>query len=131
MEEKYLSAAQLGIEEWERDELKRFICRVEHQTIIPALFDMNNGCKKNECGTVACIGGYVAEAKYSTIAQRDGYVMMKDDDRASLYKLYFPRCLKPYEWDKITLGDAVKAVHNFLLTGKPSWKKIRPDLVID
>ena len=84
-------------------------------------FDMGFACRTKDCGSVACIGG--------TMAQIMG---MNDDDAVSyvadkeaydpIGKLFYPPDNIIYE--TITPRQAIKAIDNFLATGKPLWNKI-------
>lgn len=85
------------------------------------LFNMEKACATGyECGTVACIGGWVA--LQMKIAPEEAAKYVYDGRSTSLDKLYFPDVVK--EWDLITPKKAAKAIDNFLTTGDPQWRKV-------
>lgn len=73
---------------------------------------------KNGCNTVACIGGTMS----LLMGEKDSnWFDVHDKD---LYALFYPPVIEGYE--HITTKQALKAIDNFLYTGKPSWKKFLP-----
>jgi hypothetical protein len=74
------------------------------------------------CGTVACIGGWMAThmelVRHESIldyVKRGGF-------EGDLRKLFYPTV--GGEMSRITTGQAVQAIDNFLMDGKPRWRKI-------
>lgn len=74
-----------------------------------------------ECGTVACIGGwayFLANGPENYDATVGQYVR-GDEDRD---ELYFPECAVNY--DAITPQQAAQAITNFLDGGDPKWAEV-------
>ncbi|MDH7796373.1 MULTISPECIES: hypothetical protein [unclassified Beijerinckia] len=76
-----------------------------------------------DCGTVRCIGGWVAHlcdnfSPRSYVCNAEG----------PLGELYFPLGgdggNDDYAYSRITPKQAAKAITNFLDTGKPEWRKV-------
>jgi hypothetical protein len=104
-------------------------------------FNMYAACRKeHNCGTAMCIGGWIrlfeldlaADEKgvytISEAHQRDisGYV---HDRGGPIRELFWPKTnrdyfLSPSEMRRITPAQAVKAIDNFLHTGKPYWHEV-------
>lgn len=83
-------------------------------------FNMNCTGKVYNCGSVACIGGYMAMAMGVGGADEiSDYVY----GRERLRTLFFPsKCGHIYE--KITPKHAIKAIDNFLTSGAPKWRDV-------
>ena len=81
-------------------------------------FNMNYAEAIGDCGTVRCIGGWMAH--YMTIPNVTGYVNFHSE----LHDLFHPDDDGGIDWDDITPGQAVLAIDNFLATGKPEWSTI-------
>lgn len=98
------------------------------------VFDMHTSGKKYGCGTVGCIGGmmgFIMGVRSDTYVNSSATPELDDGPRPgeashSLYPLFYPpRTSDTYPWAWITPKSAVKAIDNFLETGKPSWKAVR------
>lgn len=100
-------------------------------------FNMAVVCRQNECGTVGCIGGtmgivlglypmeYVAanNSRMGRLAYPPGLFENHPTRRsAALHDLFFPP--EKYAYSTITPQQAVKAINNWLKTGKPMWAKV-------
>lgn len=73
------------------------------------------------CGTVACIGGWMAASM--GIDQQD-YVQSTG---GSLRGLFYPPMMDDLEhadYEDITAEMAVKAIDNYLRTGNPFWREV-------
>lgn len=125
-----LSHKQLGIsfEEYnalitvmnrlERGELKHITEFHKKSELVGNLFCMSYAGTQANCGTVACIGGWVA----LTMGESCHYVM-KIARNNPLMKLYYP-AIDLESWRDITPAQAAQAVHNFLATGEPRWTEV-------
>jgi hypothetical protein len=87
------------------------------------VFNMGMDMVQTHCGTVGCIGGYMGE-----IMGRDGsaYTRMHEDSRGGRYKTPLSPLFYPDSntcWNELTAKQAVRAIDNFLTTGKPNWRK--------
>lgn len=94
-------------------------------------FDMATPLDMADCGTVGCIGGHMA-----LIMGKDGgdYVNVHNDvvpteigydavgHSHALHDLFFPP--RNLVWSSITPKHAIKAIDNWLRTGRPMWRKI-------
>ena len=91
----------------------------------------------HNCGTVGCIGGWMAvimrnkldnfdfnKVKCSAIDSVIDYVV--DKHSQSLHKLFYP-ALVNIEWSEITPSQAICAIDNFMNTGDPDWLSIVPE----
>jgi hypothetical protein len=80
-------------------------------------FNMLYTAKSADCGIVGCIGGHMAlilgESPEVYVARTHG----------RLRRLFYPFGLPVGGWEEITAKQAVKAIDNFLTTGKPMWRK--------
>lgn len=102
-------------------------------------FNMSLGHKRYECGSVACVGGWVwVHMNLDKVVQSGGpefgfyevtewqasnahdYVYNPTSGRLS--DLYFPPSHINYE--SITAEQAVEAIDNFLRSGEPDWEGI-------
>jgi len=92
-------------------------------------FDMSDACGFSDCGTVACIGGWVSisiqgfavEAElipYAIRSSASQYVW--EGYSKALDQLYYPREVY-VDWETITASEAATAIANFLTSGDPSW----------
>ena len=101
--------------------------------IVPAPLSFNMGkiFYKNDCGSVACIGGWMAGAllNRATPAAAAREYVENGGETGDLYELFYPEGLE--NWDEILPADAVKAIDNMLAHGDPRWAQVRPDLTID
>ncbi|WP_316200975.1 MULTISPECIES: hypothetical protein [unclassified Bradyrhizobium] len=91
----------------------------------PNGFNMECLFDKRECGTTACIGGWMW-----AVMKRDGATeslngsrYVKDDRSYRLQFLFYPPLddLNGMTYDYITPGAALSAIDNFLSTGEPNW----------
>jgi hypothetical protein len=76
-----------------------------------------------ECGTVCCIGGWMAEKMGMNHWANDGYgddLFPISDD---LYRLFNPS-MHVSRWAGITAAMAVQAIDNFLETGFSDWNAV-------
>jgi hypothetical protein len=87
----------------------------EHQ------FDMNKSCFAYGCGTVSCIGGTMALIMGMSPSTARSYVSNSSE---TLRDLFYPQDLHSTKWHRITPRQAVKAIDNWLRTGKPMWKNV-------
>ena len=96
----------------------------------PLSFNMNKIFYKTDCGSAACIGGWMADAllNRATPAAAREYVE-NGGETGDLYELFYPEDLEA--WDEILPADAVKAIDNMLAHGNPRWAQVRPDLATD
>jgi len=90
------------------------------------LFNMGVTCETSHCGSIACIGGYMAMVLQKPIAWVSPYNAQPhpaDPERApkSLVPLFFPH---EDDYDHITNKQAIKAIDNWLETGRPKWRAI-------
>lgn len=86
-------------------------------------FDMSTQCKVNGCGTISCIGGTMAFIMGIDEIDYVGTGFTHGNHSPVLRSLFFPTDLPMSvdNWHKITPAQAVKAIDNFLNTGKPNW----------
>lgn len=136
---KYLSAAALGIQPWERKGLIRFMRAAKtmkhnpfpkhnlmpHYRAKDKVFNMAIPADEADCGTVACIGGHVYTYEHGWSnhgIDANRYVnRFSNSGRhwdSPLARLYFPSVM-PYR--DITPLQAAEAVRKFLETGKVDW----------
>jgi hypothetical protein len=85
-------------------------------------FNMGIAALKHDCGTVGCIGGYVGLLNGMTAGLAADFV---GGVRGALYALFYPS----YRGRECTYADikpaqAVKAIDNYLSTGKPRWHEV-------
>lgn len=99
------------------------------------VFNMHEACLSRDCGTVACIGGTMGllmglptdwrnvDARNPTsVKHYVGNGFMHGAHSPALKTLFFPP--SNIDWDLITNKIAVKAIDNWLATGRPSWQKL-------
>jgi hypothetical protein len=146
---KRLTAAELGIDQEDYDALletrellasgclehttdSRDIRDTKPRTKEPkAQFNMNIDASYNHCGTVACIGGWMSLLKQGAakdiakgkVPKREmvDFASMEVSELGLIGELFFP---KIRDWNVITPKIAVKAIDNFLTTGKPRWGEL-------
>lgn len=142
---KVLSAEKLGISVQEllallgvREALERNLIKHNPKPtrVSPGMLsvpapDNNASCRFNmsyagnaaDCGTVACIGGWMALAMNKVPTT---YVS-EQSEQDGLYNLFYPRSLRDnghdLHWSLITPKHAVKVIDHFLATGKADWVK--------
>jgi hypothetical protein len=90
------------------------------------LFNMGEPGERIECGTVACIGGWMGIFMGMTIPQASDFVESKEDRPNKFRTLFYPdhedRINVAYP--DITTKQAAAAIENFLRTGKPNWNRV-------
>lgn len=99
-------------------------------------FNMGLATTHGHCGSVGCIGGWVATILYGgkIDAQKmadnevsiDGYVA-NGGENGTLDDLFYP----PFsldKWDDITPAQAAKAIDNLLHFGDPHWDQIAEEV---
>ena len=88
-------------------------------------FRMLEAFKNDGCKTISCIGGTMALVmRFKTDESKRNYVGTSDGDgfrSNSLQTLFYPP--RSMNWDRITPRVAVRAIDNWLATGRPNWKK--------
>jgi hypothetical protein len=87
------------------------------------LFNMGDACVIYVCGSVACIGGTMAQIMGKNASEAMRYVASSS---GKLRELFFPKPPKgsvhDLDYDKIKPTEAVVAIDNFL-KDKVSWSK--------
>lgn len=93
--------------------------------VCPLRFNMTMSAKTADCGTVACIGGHMA----LVLGDADPDVFVTNAQGA-LRELFYPLVLRRdgavSAWNEVTPRHAVKAIDNYLTTGRAQWHKIVP-----
>ena len=89
-----------------------YVHRKNYSDLIPSTmsFDMEATCQSDDCGTVACIGGWVAREMGKTVKEADEYVMAIES--GPLLPLYYPDHVLC--WSNITPAIAAAAIYEFL-----------------
>jgi hypothetical protein len=77
-------------------------------------FDMHATCEATDCGTAACIGGWVALTMGKARHEANDYVWA--NERGPLKALYFPRDIP--SWDDITPAVAAATITSFIDSGE-------------
>jgi hypothetical protein len=92
------------------------------------VFSMDTVHMNTPCGTVGCIGGWMAAEMQMSRAEAVEYVSTQDEDDTVLKSLFYPAGFRTVggTWDNITPKRAAKAIDNFLNTGDPQWAKVLP-----
>lgn len=136
---KYMTAQELGISEKEREGLLWFMGRVDRGEIQSITgrdisigyegdcFYYGQGHILSECGTVACIGGWVA--KYMNV---DPLYIDQYMQSGPLHKLYWglydvdEKLFPPGKQrsDYVHAPLASHATHKFLMTGTVDWAEL-------
>lgn len=126
----YMTAEWLHITDWERDGLIAFLEESRLGTYRSEdKFNMNHGCLPRSaiengfegCGTVYCIGGFVALRHGKDWQEANSYVLRSHS--GGLKRLYFPYVVGT-DWHSITREQAIHAVENYLQTGEPEWAEV-------
>lgn len=118
-----LSATELGITEAEHSALQvvrdglasgrfRHVSMLDAAGVVGECFNMGQTCSEQSCGTVACIGGWVAKTMGMNYVEADDYVNCGFSD--TLHPLYYPAHLG---WDGISADVAARAITMFLDSG--------------
>ncbi len=122
---EYLTASKLGITEAE----ERALVAVQRQlesgklvhTVTPTIrrgFNMRWACVKEPCGTISCIGGWMARL----MKKRDPDIYVEYERSSALVSLFFP----PHkDWEMITAPQAAQAINCFRKTGdgEQAWRQ--------
>ncbi len=85
-------------------------------------FNMGTVGSKTSCGTVACIGGWVAFLNGKSLYEAVQYVYRA---HGRLKNLFYPP--ERFDYDDITTEQAAMAIRNFLTTGAPRWTDVMSD----
>lgn len=94
-------------------------------------FNMDVTCKVSGCASVGCIGGTMALIMGLNSSKADYYVRSSTVGQyykdyiahsPALTSLFFPP--RGYDYKKITLPVALKAIKQFRETGTVNWRKI-------
>lgn len=114
----YLSAAALGVEEWERNELIALASRLLNEDVG---LDMTRAA--SDCGSVGCVGGHMALAHGMSALGARRYVQDAAQADSALAPLFFPDLTanKAHPGWRARPVEAVHAILNFLTTGAPDW----------
>lgn len=124
--QNFMSAKRIGMSDRELDAHIKVLGMLERGELVHVndapqgeRFNMSDCGTINECGTVACIGGWVALC-LGRKSQRTlvNYVHSVTGPRE---ELYFPHFHHPVMPHKITPQQAAHALRNYLTTGKPGW----------
>jgi hypothetical protein len=114
----YLTAATLGIEGWERDELIALVSKLLSNAV---LLDMARAA--SDCGSAGCIGGHMALSHGISVQGARRYVQNQAQAGGPLSDLFFPDLTINHRhlgW-RAGAADAACAIVNFLTTGVPDW----------
>lgn len=87
------------------------------------LFNMGETAGATECGSVACIGGWMG-AMMGMDHEESAEFVMRYEDRGKFKTLFYPPAI--YDYALIKPTHAVKAIDNFLANGNPRWAAILP-----
>jgi hypothetical protein len=126
--QNFKSAADLGISEKQKEALCKTLVLLETGKLKHApmgsstehrsfsgQFNMNQWQARNECGTIACIGG---------TAEMIGDVSFQDHyEKRSLHELFYPdrKKIDGCRWKDITPSQAATALRSYLTTGDARW----------
>jgi hypothetical protein len=133
----YLSANELGIEEWERNQLVKLVDTLpntKHNSHNDSFkvggtgctFNMDYGFVDYQCGTVSCIGGTMYANEYGQVTEQ-GYIIDEFSTDDYIYKhpvladLFFPDIDDFPEYDMITPAQAAIVIKHYLTTGEIDW----------
>lgn len=132
--QNFKTAADLAIQEWERDGLIQVLGLLERGNLkFHDFYDMSgargdafNMCTTGQitsCGTTACIAGWVYILKGRKTPHAD-----KLEERVTpnpdLKNLYFPDFRGMDSMNEIQPGQAATALRNYLTRGAPHWEEI-------
>lgn len=111
----------------------KFACAHKHT------FNMETQGEVHECGSVGCIGGYMAlvlgkvtpedqQRVNRGMARYVGNGISNGSHSPSLRELFFPyaidKRLYPVPFERFTPFMAVDAIDNWINTGKPNWQAV-------
>ena len=105
----FMTADALGISEDVRTGLVTVLGMLERGEILEEEFDM----KEWECGTTACIGGWV---------ERVANCKIDSSKSMNLYDLFYPH--DDSNGDSATRAQAARAISSYLTTGDPRWRDV-------
>jgi hypothetical protein len=120
------SAGQLGVADWEHAGLVAFLAAVRAGRVVPhrvdgppvprgsCALDMGVGC--THCGTVCCIGGFVALHSGMVPRDADRYARLLPQS-SRLRPLYYP----PHIYNHRNPREAAAVVRRFLRSGVVRW----------
>ncbi len=121
----YLTASELGITEAEERTLIAVQRQLENgklvHTVTPTArrgFKMRWAYVKEPCGTISCIGGWMARL----MKIRDPDVYVEYGRSSALVSLFFP---SDKDWEMITAAQAAQAINAFRKTGdgEEAWRQ--------
>lgn len=116
------TAAELGITERELEALIKTRCLLTGDLPDGNVFNMGTTVVKKECGTAACIGGWMGIAMgLSSAGHIDDYIC--EDRSESLRALFFPRDILVGLWSSISQETAIDVIDYFLETGEVCWAR--------
>ena len=135
-----LSNEELRIEQWEREGLLFFMDKLlknEYQlNMNRAHTDGKSEFVKDECGSVACLGGnmmlkHLVDTEpytYTPLAtlQMRKYVG-RGGERGGMDELFWPNDWFATDWELIPSEYVGHAINNFLNTGSPQWGMLSAD----
>jgi hypothetical protein len=101
--------------------------KISKDQISEKFFDINLSSEVdlNNCGTVACIGGWVSfmmQGKTFDTNKASEYVCYDTRTDSELYKLYYPDNIA---WSDVTPMIAANAIRGYLNTGTVDWVKAK------
>lgn len=131
--QNFKTPVDLGIEDREFSALVRVLGMLERGELVDVqyrtedtnLLGFNIGCQyaENECGTLACIGGWAAKlmGHKDPMKYVDGYM-----NGGSLHELFWVYPAGPYSYHgkRPKVAEAAIALRNFLTFGEPRWAEI-------
>lgn len=120
---RLMTAAQLGITEEELKALKMVRHSLNCGILSEERFDMRViFSRSSECGTVGCIGGWMAVC----MGRAHPDLFIGRDCSDSLGPLFYPwkKNREGFEIHDATPAQAVRAIDNFLATGEPDWERV-------
>lgn len=88
---------------------------------LPLRFNMRHVASRADCGTVGCIGGHIA-----LVLGVSHPSIFVENAPPALYELFYPEIVSSSDWNNITEKMAVKAINNYLYTGRAQWHKVVP-----
>jgi len=84
-------------------------------------FNMGTAASDRECGSVGCIGGWMAASMGKSKDEAQDFVNID----SKFGELFFPGGgTSNWEYDHITEKHAIKAIDNFLKCGDPKWLQV-------
>lgn len=91
------------------------------------LFNMGCPARETQCGTVACIGGWMGA--FMGKSPSEAYEFVDIHEEGKFGELFYPFSVtddqrrEKSNYEAITPKQAIKAIDNFLKTGKPNWQR--------